>query len=129
MIDEKLLEEKLKYLVIINCKPHFEVISFNVEFDYKSNNTIIDNYDVNIKIDWLKGIDHEVSEFTRDIKRMGIDLQKIIGEYVITSNGKIVKGSSYEKAWVSEGLIWQVDYLADEKHNFDMSFRVNYTED
>jgi len=126
MIDVKILSEKLKYLIIMNSKPNFDIQEIYFDFDYNKNK--IDNYDVNIKFDYNGGLDNDINSFGYDIKRMSEKLQDIIDEYTITQEGKIIKGST-GKAFSTEGVVWSINYVADEKHIFDISFRVRYTED
>ena len=126
MIDVKILSEKLKYLIIMNSKPNFDIQEIYFDFDYNENK--IENYDVNIKFDYNAGIDPDVYSFAHDIQRMSEKLQNIINEYIVTPEGKIVAGD-LSKGFSSDGAIWAIDYTADEKHIFDMSFRVHYTED
>jgi len=52
-----------------------------------------------------------------------IILSNIILKYTFNSEGKIVKDSN--TAYVDVGMIWKVDFSADTKHEFEMSFRVN----
>jgi hypothetical protein len=125
MIDVKILSEKLKYLIIMNSKPNFDIKEIYFDFDYNENK--IENYDVNIKFDYNAGIDPDVYSFAHDIQRMSEKLQNIINEYIVTPEGKIVAGD-LSKGFSSDGAIWAIDYTADEKHIFDMSFRVHYTE-
>ena len=126
MIDVKILSEKLKYLIIMNSKPNFDIQEIYFDFDYNENK--IDNYDVNIKFDYNGTLDNDINSFGYDIKRMSEKLQVIIDEYTITQEGKIIKGDT-GKAFSSEGVVWSINYVADEKHIFDMSFRIHYTED
>jgi hypothetical protein len=126
MIDVKILSEKLKYLITMNSKPNFDVQEIYFDFDYNENK--IDNYDVNIKFDYIGALDNDINSFGYDIKRMSEKLQDIIDEYTITQEGKIIKGST-GKAFSTEGVVWSINYVADEKHIFDISFRVRYTED
>ena len=50
MINEEVLSEKLKYLIIMNAKPKlFEVMSVYVEFEYIDlSQTKLANYDVDV---------------------------------------------------------------------------------
>ena len=88
MIDVKILSEKLKYLIIMNSKPNFDIQEIYFDFDYNKNK--IDNYDVNIKFDYNGGLDNDINSFGYDIKRMSEKLQDIIDEYTITQEGKII---------------------------------------
>ena len=54
MINEEVLSEKLKYLIIMNAKPKmFEIMNVYIEFDYiDQNHTKLANYDVDVKFDY-----------------------------------------------------------------------------
>jgi hypothetical protein len=126
MIDEKVLEEKLKYLVIMESKPEFNILEFYIEFDYYDNPIKrIDTYDINIKFDYNYSLDPDIYSFVHDISRMSEKLKNILNQYIITQEGKIVAGN-LTKGFTDEGSVWEINYEADNKHIFDMSFRVHY---
>ena len=126
MIDEKVLEEKLKYLVIMESKPEFNILEFYIEFDYYDNPIKrIDTYDINIKFDYNYSLDPDIYSFAHDIQRMSEKLKNVLNQYIITQEGKIVAGN-LTKGFTDNGSVWEINYAADNKHIFDMSFRVHY---
>ena len=126
MIDEKVLSEKLNYLVIMETKPDFNILTFYVEYDYIADPIKrIDTYDINIKFDYTNSLDPDIYSFAHDIQRMSEKLKKILNQYIITQEGKIVAGN-LTKGFTDEGSVWEIEYEADNKHIFDMSFRVHY---
>ena len=54
MINEEVLSEKLKYLIIMNAKPkQFEIMSVYVEFNYADNShEKLESYDIDVKFDY-----------------------------------------------------------------------------
>jgi len=126
MINEELLSEKLKYLVLMETKPEFNILEFYIEFDYYDDTTKrINSYDINIKFDYNYSLDPDIYSFAHDIQRMSEKLKNIVNQYIITQEGKIVAGN-LTKGSTDEGSVWEINYEADNKHIFDMSFRVHY---
>ena len=126
MIDEKVLEEKLKYLVMMESKPDFNILSFYIEFDYYDDTKKkIDSYDINIKFDYNNLLDADIHSFAHDISRMSEKLELSLNKYIITREGKIVSGD-LNKGSATDGAVWEIEYEADNKHIFDMSFGVHY---
>jgi hypothetical protein len=128
MINEEVLSEKLKYLIMSEISKRFEIFEFRVEFDYIDYEVRdrIEQYDIDIKFDYHGTIDSESSGFGTDIETMSEDLRGIISNYTISPEGKIRSGDN--DAFVHEGLIWGLEFEADTKHIFNMSFKVNYRE-
>jgi hypothetical protein len=106
----------------------FEIFEFRVEFDYIDYEVRdrIEQYDIDIKFDYHGTIDSESSGFGTDIETMSEDLRGIISNYTISPEGKIRSGDN--DAFVHEGMIWGLEFEADTKHIFNMSFKVNYRE-
>ena len=126
MINEELLSEKLKYLVLMETKPEFNILEFYIEFDYYDDTTKrINSYDINIKFDYNYSLDPDIYSFAHDIQRMSEKLKNILNQYIITQEGKIVAGN-LTKGFTDNGSVWEINYEADNKHIFDMSFRVHY---
>jgi len=126
MINEEVLSEKLKYLVLMESKPDFNILEFYIEFDYYDDTTKrIESYDINIKFDYNYSLDPNIYSFAHDIQRMSEKLKNILNQYIITQEGKIVAGN-LTKGSTDEGSVWEINYEADNKHIFDMSFRVHY---
>jgi hypothetical protein len=128
MINEEVLSEKLKYLIMSEISKRFEIFEFRVELNYIDYEVRdrIEQYDIDIKFDYHGTIDSESSAFGTDIETMSEDLRGIISNYTISPEGKIRSGDN--DAFVHEGMIWGLEFEADMKHIFNMSFKVNYRE-
>jgi hypothetical protein len=121
MFKEELLEEKLKYLIMSELQGKFEILDFRVEFSY-SEPQILEAYDVDVKFDYLLTIDSQASDFGYDINKMSDTFRKAVQKYQINKEGKIVTNSEYV---VGDGMIWGIEFQADTKHVFEMSYNVN----
>ena len=128
MINEEVLSEKLKYLIIMNAKlKMFEVMNVYVEFDYiDQNHTKLANYDVDVKFDYGGSIEFEMYSFAHDIQRMSEKLRDILSEYVITEDGKIVEGKN-SNCFPTDPMVFSIEYKVDEKHIFDLGYKFTYT--
>lgn len=123
MINEEILTEKLKYIIISESGKDFDIMNVVLEMDYMYNDeTTIESYRVFVKFDYNGVIDPDISYFTRDIKSMSEKMRNIVSKYVISAKGKIISGN--ENVPVGEGDIWTVEYIADNKHIFDMSYLI-----
>jgi hypothetical protein len=126
MINEEVLKEKLKYLIMIESKDKFEILNFDVDFEYdnpKSENKQLTGYLVDIKFDYHGSISETSYEMGDDISNMMEMMSNYLKKYIITSDGKIRQNL---KVMVDRGVIWEIEYLFDEKHIFNTSFRVSY---
>ena len=130
MINEEVLSEKLKYLIIMNAKlKMFEVMNVYVEFDYiDQNHTKLANYDVDVKFDYQGALEFEMYSFAHDIQRMSEKLRDILSEYVITEDGKIVEGKN-SNCFTTDPMVFSIEYKVDEKHIFDLGYKFTYTRD
>ena len=128
MINEQVLSEKLKYLIMSEMSKKFEIFEFHVEFMYTDGmRDTLEEYDIDIKFDYHGSIDSESSRFGSDIERMSEQLRGIIMTYTISPEGKIKSGDADTfSTFVDEGMIWGFEFEADTKHIFNMSFKVNY---
>jgi hypothetical protein len=128
MINEKLLSEKLKYLITMNAKStQFDIMSIHIEFDYiDQNHTKLANYDIDVKFDYQGAIDIDMYSFAHDIQRMSEKLRDVLNEYVITEEGKIAEGQN-SNCFATEPMIFNIEYEADTKHIFDLGYKFNYT--
>ena len=128
MINEEVLSEKLKYLIIMNAKlKMFEVMNVYVEFDYiDQNHTKLANYDVDVKFDYQGALEFEMYSFAHDIQRMSEKLRDILNEYVITEDGKIVEGKN-SNCFATDPMVFSIEYKVDEKHIFDLGYKFTYT--
>ena len=129
MINEELATEKLKYLLMTETGRDFEILDVGIDFNYTDydKRDKLEEYDVDITFDYLLTIDSQSTDFGIDIHKMSEKLRNIILKYTFNSEGKIVKDS--DSAFVDHGMIWKVDFIADTKHVFEMSFRVTQLSD
>lgn len=130
MINEEVLSEKLKYLIVMNAKPkQFDIMNVHVEFEYTDeNHTKLSNYDLDVKFDYNGPLDWDMYSFAHDIQRMSEKLRDILNEYVITEEGKIMSGKN-SNCFATEPLIFSIEYKVDEKHIFDLGYKFTYTKD
>ena len=130
MINEEVLSEKLKYLIIMNAKPKmFEIMNVYIEFEYiDQNQTKLANYNVDVKFDYNGALDFDMYSFAHDIQRMSEKLRDILNEYVITRDGKLVSGDNLH-CFSGEPMVYNIDYEADNRHIFDLGYKFSYSED
>ena len=130
MINEEVLKEKLKYLIRIGAKNRqFDVMNVYIEFEYiDQNHTKLANYDVDVKFDYEGPLEPDMYSFAHDIQRMSEKLRDVLGEYVISRDGKLVSGIN-SNCFSGEPMIFSIEYKVDEKHLFDFGYRFNYAED
>ncbi len=123
MFNEKALTEKLKYLISLETKGQFEFQSFLIDFEF--NNTPegkeLEEYEINTTFDYTGIIDLSVSEFLRDIEKMVDKLHDAFSMYGFTPKGKLNTRGGHS---VISSMVWNVDFAADTKHVFSISFRV-----
>lgn len=123
MINEEILTEKLKYIIISESKKEFEIMNVALEMDYMNNdNSTIESYRVFVKFDYNGLISPDLHYFTKDISHMSDKMSNIVSKYVIDSKGKLIQGG--ENTSISEGDIWTLDFAADDRHIFDMSYQI-----
>ncbi len=130
MINEKILEEKLKYLITVNAKSQkFDIMEIYIEFEYiDQNQTKLANYEINITFDYQGGLDFEIQAFSYDIQKMSDKLTDILNEYVINSDGKIVSKDK-SNCFSLDPVIYRIEYKVDETHIFELGYKFNYAED
>jgi UDP-N-acetylglucosamine 2-epimerase len=130
MINEEVLSEKLKYLIIMNAKPkQFEVINVYIEFEYTdASHEKLESYDIDVKFDYQGALDFDVYSFAHDIQRMTEKLRDVLHEYVLSPDGKLVNGDSLH-CFSGEPTIFSIDYKVDETHIFDIGYRFRYSDD
>ena len=121
MFKEELLEEKLKYLIMSELQGKFEILDLHIDFSYSESETL-ESYDVDVKFDYLLTIDSQASDFGYDINKMSDTFREAVQKYQINKEGKIVTNSEYV---VNDGMIWGIEFQADTKHVFEMSYNVN----
>ncbi len=123
MINEEILTEKIKYIVMSESGKDFEIMNVDLEMDYMYNDkSTIEAYRVFVKFDYHGLISPDLHYFTKDISHMSDKMRTIISKYEINSKGKIIQGG--ENTSISEGDIWTLNFVADDKHIFDMSYLI-----
>lgn len=123
MINEEILTEKLKYIIISESKKEFEIMNVALEMDFMNNDkSTIESYRVFVKFDYNGLISPDLHYFTKDISHMSDKMSNIVSKYVIDSKGKLIQGG--ENTSISEGDIWTLDFAADDRHIFDMSYLI-----
>ena len=127
MINEEVLSEKLKYLIIMNAKPkQFEIMSVYVEFKYTDvSHEKLESFDVDVKFDYNGSLEFEMYSFAHDIQRMSEKLRDVISEYIISQDGKLINGNN-SKCYPSDPMVFSIEYKVDEKHIFDLGYKFNY---
>lgn len=130
MFNENLLSEKLKYLILMNAKQQmFNVMNINIEFEYiDQNHSKLHRYDVDIKFDYEGALDFGFEEFMVDFQRMSKRLEKVLSEYVITKEGKIVE-SSKSNCYILDPLVFKIEYEADTTHIFELGYKFQYDDE
>ena len=127
MINEEVLSEKLKYLILMSAKRNqFEIMNVYVEFNYTDeSHEKLESYDVDVKFDYEGSLEFEMYSFAHDIQRMSEKLRDVISEYVISQDGKLINGNN-SKCYPSDPLVYSIEYKVDEKHIFDLGYKFNY---
>lgn len=127
MINEEVLSEKLKYLILMSAKRNqFEVMNVYVEFNYTDeSHEKLESYDVDVKFDYEGSLEFEMYSFAHDIQRMSEKLRDVISEYVISQDGKLINGNN-SKCYPSDPMVFSIEYKVDEKHIFDLGYKFNY---
>lgn len=103
----------------------FEILDLWIEFDTTNNGEKIFSYDIDVKFDYAGVIDFEMYSFVDDIQKMSNELTELISEFMITSDGKIVKGEN-ANCFVSDPNIYHINYEVDTKHVFNLGYKFNY---
>jgi hypothetical protein len=127
MINEEVLSEKLKYLILMSAKRNqFEIMNVYVEFTYTDeSHEKLESYDVDVKFDYAGSLEFEMYSFAHDIQRMSEKLRDVISEYVISQDGKLINGNN-SKCYPSDPMVFSIEYKVDEKHIFDLGYKFNY---
>lgn len=123
MVNEKILEEKLKYLIIMESKKKFEILQFDLFIDYEDDKSDrISSYDINIKFEYEGGISGSPTDFFNEIKLMIGEMSNYVETYIITPEGKLSQ-AYYDKYSIME-MIYGVNFLLDERQEFIVNFRI-----
>jgi hypothetical protein len=119
MFNEEVLGQKLKYLIMMEIREKFDILEFAVEiFEDKGE---ISDYIVEIKFDYLKAMDGDMPNLTKDMNKVFNQIADAIEKYSISKQGKIDTNLSN---FVHPPQVWDIDFIYDEKHVFNVSYRV-----
>ena len=126
--DQKILAEKLKYLISMESSGKFEILELDLDIEYESVFRLKDGerdlyaYFLNVKFDYLMPISHDSVSLPSDFKHV-IELfeNKYISSWGLTRQGKIKKSEHYlvDFSWIDS-----IDYKFEERHIFTMSFKM-----
>jgi hypothetical protein len=123
MVNEKILKEKLKYLIMMESMRNFEILDFDLLIEYENvKRDTISNYDVIIKFDYLGGISGNLIDFNLKIQSVIGEMFNHLKTYIITPEGKLSK--SYYGNYETTEIIYGLDFLLDEKHDFTVCFKI-----
>lgn len=129
MINEQILKEKLKYLITMDSSKWFDIMDVYIEFDYTDqSHEKLYGYDLDVKFDYHGGLDFDLESLVYGIQKMSDELQKILTEYVISQDGKIVQGDKSD-CYPIGPMVYTIEYEADTKHIFTLGYKFRYTED
>lgn len=117
----KILEEKLKYLIMSEGSRPFEFTE--IDFDILTHNNIIESYFVFVTFDYYDNINSDIESFCYNIKNMNDRLRTLITKYVLTPEGKIVLSSEADFL-CSGGDIFNINFELDDKHIFGINFNI-----
>jgi hypothetical protein len=118
MFNAKTLGEKLKYLFISEMRNYFDLQSLEIEFDNFDGEK---EYDVNLSFDYFGQLDSELPNLITNLEQMSSKLILFFEKYQISKDGKLVLNN---ENFISDMLIWKMDYTFDEKHEFTVSFKI-----
>jgi transglutaminase/protease-like cytokinesis protein 3 len=104
----------------------FVIEDIYVDLEYlNQEHTKIANYEIDVKFDYQGLLDPEISTFTYQVQAMSDEMGGFLSEYVITEDGKIVSNQE-GNVTISEGMVWNIKFIADDTHFFNMSYRFGY---
>lgn len=129
MINEKVLSEKLKYLINMNGNNQFEIRDIYIDFEYAdSEREKLISYDIDVRFDYIGSIDAQFEDFLFDINRMQEKMKVILNKYTITEEGKLIAGEK-SKSFSIEPIILDITYEVDTKHIFNLGYKFLYEQD
>ena len=126
--DDKILSEKLKYLISMESSGKFERLELDIDIEYENVFSLKDGerdlyaYFMYVKFDYLMPMSHDSVSLPTDFKHV-IELfeKKYLSSWGLTRKGKIKKS---EHDLVDFSWIDSIDYKFEERHIFRMSFKM-----
>lgn len=129
MINQKVLLEKMKYLITANSAKQFSVEEVYMEFEYMDpKREKLISYDIDVKFDYFGSIDIDFEDFLTDIKTMQEKMKDVLNLYIITSDGKLIEGKN-SNCFSINPMVYNVTYEADTKHIFNLGYKFLYEQD
>lgn len=126
MINEKVLSEKMKYLITMNSAKHFKVEDVFVDFEYMdAKREKLISYDIYVRFDYYGSIEPHFEDFIIDIKIMQEKMKDVLNRYKITEYGKLVDGKN-SNCFSIKPSVYNVDYEVDKKHIFNLGYKFLY---
>ncbi len=126
--DDKILSEKLKYLISMESSGKFEILELDIDIEYENVFSLKDGerdlyaYFMYVKFDYLMPMSHDSVSFPTDFKHV-IELfeKKYLSSWGLTRKGKIKKSEHdlVDFSWISS-----IDYKFEESHIFTMTFKM-----
>ena len=126
--NQKILAEKLKYLISTESSGKFEIFELDVDIEYESVSRLKDGesnlyaYFLYVKFDYLMPMSHDSVSLPTDFKHV-IELfeKKYLSSWGLTRKGKIKKSEHdlVDFSWISS-----IDYKFEESHIFTMTFKM-----
>lgn len=126
--NDKILSEKLKYLISMESSGKFEILELDIDIEYESVFRLKDGerdlyaYFLYVTFDYLMPMSHDSVSFPSDLKHV-IELfeNQYISSWGLTKQGKIKKS---ELNLVDFSWIDSIDYKFEERHIFTMGFKM-----
>lgn len=129
MINEKVLSEKMKYLITTNSAKQFSVEEVYMEFEYMDpKREKLISYDIDVRFDYFGSIDFQFGDFLIDINRMQEKMKDFLNLYIITSDGKLIEGKN-SNCFSIDPMVYNIIYEADTKHIFNLGYKFLYEQD
>jgi len=121
-INYETLIEKLKYLYTIELREK-QCIVKAFDIDFVTEDDLIEEVDIYVTFDYEGHIDGiEPYIFANDIKTLLYNVRQCFTSYTPTKEGKFIKGD--ENVYVSDGMVFKLDYEWDVKQIFSLSFKI-----
>ena len=126
--NDKILSEKLKYLISMESSGKFEIFELDIDIEYENVFNLKDGerdlyaYFLYVKFDYLEAMSHDSVSLPTDFERV-IELfeKKYLSSWGLTRKGKIKKSEHdlVDFSWISS-----IDYKFEESHIFTMTFKM-----
>ena len=119
-----ILREKYRYLFISLFQGKYDLIDIEI-IDIETENDELVGMVVDFKIDSLNAIhgdEHTISGMLRDTNA---DIMDFLYKFPVNPKTRKID-RSFDNVRVIDGLFLKVDYIFDEKHYMEISYRIDY---